>query len=121
MGLVRKSKWRAFARHADAPSPESQLLLGDLALLNADGDAWQVYADGGAINQRRRSVIRCAVNHRRRSIIPAAPAAMPIAATVATAMIVPAVSRAGRRERRPQHEQRGEYQSCHKPCRQMAS
>jgi hypothetical protein len=72
-------------------------------LLNTDADARQVYADGGAINHRRWSVIRCSVNHRRRSTIPAA---MPIAMMVATTMIIPMVFRVGRCEGHPQHEQR---------------
>ena len=60
-------------------------------LLNTDADARQVYADGGAINHRRRSTI---------------PAAMPIAMMVATTMIIPMVFRVGRCEGHPQHEQR---------------
>jgi hypothetical protein len=121
---VGKSKSRALAHHADASLPESQLPPGTPVLLNADGDARQIDADGRAVNHRRWSIIiRRPVNHRRGRIIPAAPApaAMPIAVTVAAAMIIPAPFRTGRRERRPQHKKRREYQPCRKSWRQMTT
>src|SRR5579863_3493964 len=84
-----------------------------LLLLNADDDTRQGYADGGTVNHRWWSVVRCAVDHRRWSIVATVPTIVPVAAT----MLVCASRRGeGRRE----NEQRRNCNSCSKHRRYTA-
>jgi hypothetical protein len=94
-----------------------QTIGSSRCLPNTDADARQVYADGRTVDHRRRTVVRRAVDYRGRGIIAAAPAMSTIVAVVSTVAVPAAVivSRAGRRDKRPEHEKGGECE----PCREL--
>src|ERR1700686_3290994 len=64
--------------------------------MNTDPDARQVYANAGAVNHRRRIIVRRAVDHWWRAIVAAVPAGMSMIATVVPNTIASVLFRASR-------------------------
>src|SRR5665213_2205804 len=80
--------------------------------MNADIDAGQGYADAGAVNyrrriivRRRRIIVRRAVDHRRRGIITTTPAAI---STITASITASALLRASRGDKRSEHKKGGD-------------